>query len=287
MKRTVFVSGLLVGMLLISGSAIAQSKKKKTGVRPRSYYSTGKFGRTSEVSLVGISLYSSGQSVIAKYGSPNQIEAVTIGGSGAAGGGASGGGAPGGAPGMPGGGAGRRGGGGGGGAASPSLESDIPLPGFIGDPFGNSATARQMAPGDDPAAGQRGMPPGVPGAPSGAGPSGAGAPNSTQAAVQYTRWVYNRPSARYAFILDKYNKVVQIEAIGMNDPNVRTNRGIGFGNNFAQLMNRYFEPDGYEVSGDAFTVRFLQRGKVAFKFSRLDPKKPQVVTGIVVAAGKA
>lgn len=276
-----------MGLVACSGSSFAQSKKY-----------VGK--RTAEISLVGISLYSSGQSVINKYGSPDSIEAVTVGSSaGGSGGGPTGGPAAGG---------GKGGGGGvnpgGNGASAPGInEGDFingPLPGFIGDPFGDSTSLRQQGgapptPGAFPGAGadggrNAGGPPlpGVPGGGGGKGGAGGGPGNSTSSTgVQYIRMVYNRPNARYAFILDKYNKVVQIEAIGMNDPKVRTSRGIGFGNTFKELMNRYFEPDSYEISGDAFTVRFLQRGKVAFKFARLDPKKPHVVTGIVVAAGKA
>ena len=87
-------------------------------------------------------------------------------------------------------------------------------------------------------------------------------------------------------MLDKSNRVVQIEAIGLSNPKVKTKRGVGFGATFAQLIKKYSAPDGYEINGDNVVVRFLVKNKVAFRLSRLGPNKPQVVTGIVVAAGK-
>ena len=108
----------------------------------------------------------------------------------------------------------------------------------------------------------------------------------TDGRILYTRWVYNRSGSKYGFVLDKSNRVVQIEAIGLTNAKVKTRRGIGFGSTFAQLIKKYNAPDGYEISGDNVVVRFLVKNKVAFRLSRLGPNKPQVVTGIVVAAGK-
>lgn len=105
--------------------------------------------------------------------------------------------------------------------------------------------------------------------------------------VTYTRWVYNRGSSKYGFIIDKMGRVVQIEAIGLENMKVRTRRGVGFGATFAELVKKYNTPDGYEISGDNVLVKYLTRDKVAFRLSRLGVKKPQVVTGIVVAAGKS
>jgi hypothetical protein len=104
--------------------------------------------------------------------------------------------------------------------------------------------------------------------------------------ILYTRWVYNRSGSKYGFVLDKSNRVVQIEAIGLANAKVRTSRGVGFGSTFAQLIKKYSSPDGYEINGDNVVVRFLVKNKVAFRLSRLGPNRPQVVTGIVVAAGK-
>ncbi len=105
--------------------------------------------------------------------------------------------------------------------------------------------------------------------------------------MTYTRWSYNRGSSKYGFVFDKFNRVVQIEAIGIENPKVHTKRGIGFGNNFASLIKTYGPPDGYDIGGDTnLTVRYLIRSKVAFRLSRLAAKKPVVVTGIVIAAAK-
>jgi hypothetical protein len=105
--------------------------------------------------------------------------------------------------------------------------------------------------------------------------------------VIYTRWVYNRGASRYSFVLDKFNRVVQIEAIGIDNPKVHTRRGISFGNSFASLIKTYGAPDGYDIASDSsLTVRYLVRSKVAFRLSRIATKKPPVVTGIVIAAAK-
>jgi hypothetical protein len=105
--------------------------------------------------------------------------------------------------------------------------------------------------------------------------------------VTYTRWVYNRGGSKYGFIIDKFGRVVQIEAIGLYNNKVRTRRGVGFGATFAQIIKKYNAPDGYEIAGDNVLIKYLTRQKVAFRLSRLGEKKPQVVTGIVVAAGKS
>jgi hypothetical protein len=46
------------------------------------------------------------------------------------------------------------------------------------------------------------------------------------------------------------------------------------------------DPDGFDISGNNFTIRFLTRDRVAFRLTQLSTKKSHVVTGIVVAAGK-
>ncbi|CAN5726181.1 hypothetical protein BH11ARM2_BH11ARM2_22840 [soil metagenome] len=93
--------------------------------------------------------------------------------------------------------------------------------------------------------------------------------------------------SKYGFILDKQGRVIQIEAIGLQNGKVKTRAGLGFGSTFAQIIKAYGTPDSYEISGDNILMKYLQRRKVAFRLSRLGEKKPQVVTGVVVAAGKA
>jgi hypothetical protein len=117
------------------------------------------------------------------------------------------------------------------------------------------------------------------------GKMGGGA-GASDGKLVYTRWVYKRGPSKYGFILDKFNRVVQCEAIGMNDGRVRTSKGIKFGSTFGEVIKRYQTPDGYEINGDNIVVRYLVRNKVAFRLSRLGEKKPHVVTGIVVAGGK-
>jgi hypothetical protein len=124
------------------------------------------------------------------------------------------------------------------------------------------------------------MPGGAPG--SGAPGLGGGPTESTQ----YTRWVYNRGGSKYGFIIDNQGRVVQIEAIGLQNNRVKTRRGLGFGSTFAQIIKTYGTPDGYEVGGDSILVKYLVNKKVAFRLTRLRAKQPHVVTGVVVAAGK-
>ena len=104
--------------------------------------------------------------------------------------------------------------------------------------------------------------------------------------MTYTRWVYNRDNSKYGFVIDKFGRVVQIEAIGLVNPGVKTKKGIGFGSTFADIQKSYTVPDAYEINGDSVVMRYLSRSKVAFRLNRIATKKPHQVTAIVVAAGK-
>lgn len=297
---------IVAGLSILAGTLTAQQSTPQPRKGP------------AERSLLGISLFDPGTKVIAKYGNPDDIQALTIGGGGAAAGGGAGGPAgPGAAPGGRGGPSfGAPGGGRGGGpaAGSPmaaeSARGDEALPGFFGDPFGTQLRQRPGAGG--PPGGFRpptGPPGGIPGVPPqgrgggaaspdeglgggpggrGAAPGGAGMGAGAGASdrVTVTRWVYNRGMARYAFILDKFNRVVQIEAVGMNDSRVKTAKGVKFGSSFGSIIRTYKAPDGYEISGTNIVMRYLVMDRVAFRLQKVDPKKPHVVTGIVVAAGK-
>jgi len=252
--------------------------------------------RGGESGLVGIKLYDTGTRVLKVYGNPTEIQPVSFGG-GAIGPAAGGGGGPAGARGPMGGPA-----GGGGGAAATAAVSHNPHEFGFGDEILFQGGRRGG--GVDPEEGggrQGGPPPGVggfPGAPGGnpggaapgggrpggMAPGGGGGGNAGK--ILYTRWVYKRGPSKYGFILDKFNRVVQVEAIGMADSRVKTSKGIRFGSSFKTVMEKYQTPDGYEISGDNIVVRYLVRNKVAFRLSRLGENKPHVVTGIVVAGGK-
>lgn len=299
MKTTTRFILTLGAVAMIAGSAFAQAQRSTPQPRRGS----------AENSLLGIALFDTGLRVISRFGSPDEILAVTAGGGGQQGGGGGGGselsrGGPS-AAGNGGAGGGGRGGGGGGSAMTPQvgfampISDNDPLPGFAGDPF-TMALRRQagVAPEDSVgapvsagqgpgAAGGRGGEAGSRGgSPAGAGGAGGGGAGQSER-VTLTRWVYNRKGARYAFVLDKFNRVVQIEAIGLYDSAPRTRRGIRFGSNFSSIIRSYNAPDGYEISGSNIVVRYLVMDRVAFRLQKVDPKKPHVVTGIVVAAGKA
>jgi hypothetical protein len=228
--------------------------------------------KPAENRLVGISILDPGMKLLDTFGSPDEIQPLSIGGSGVGPGGGFGGG---------GGGTGITGAaGGGGGAATTGVN-------MIGDPFnGGSLNQRGPGGGGGPALGG-----GAPGAGGGQGVGPAGGGGGGAAAdtnrILYTRWVYKRGSSKYAFVVDKFNRVVQIEAIGLSDSRVSTSRGIRFGSTFSNVIKAYNVPDAYEISGDSIVIRYLVRDHVAFKLARLKAKEPHRVTGIVVAAGKS
>ncbi len=259
-----------LGLAAMSASAVAQ---KASG---------------AENALVGIKLYDTGIRVVSIYGTPDAVQAVGGGGNAIGPGGGGGGGRPGGPGGFGPAGGGRPGG--------PSMS---PLgashdPGAFGDQFLQQMgeTGAGTAGGPSAPVSEGGATSGPPGrgAPAGGAPVGGGGGNvgnaGTGGRILFTRWVYNRNGSKYGFVLDKSNRVVQIEAIGLTNSRVKTSRGITFGSTFAQLIRKYNAPDGYEINGENVVVRFLVKNKVAFRLSRLGQNKPQVVTGIVVAAGK-
>jgi hypothetical protein len=233
----------------------------------------------AETGLLGIKLYDSGVKVVSIYGTPDEVQAVSAGGGSAPGPGGAGGGR--GGPGSVGGGPGGGPGGGGGGNAAGAEKSFGPFS------FGDEMLRQRTGPprvggGEGPGGGGGGGGPMAPGMPGGGGGGG-----ETGDRIQFTRWVYNRGGSKYGFVLDRFNRVVQVEAIGLQNAKVKTRKGVGFGSTFAQIIKKYQAPDGYEVNGDTIVVRYLIKNKCAFRLTRLGPNKPQVVTGIVVAAGKA
>jgi len=250
--------------------AIAGAQARKVGPVPSG----------SESSLVGVRLYDPGTKIVAMFGSPSEIQAVSFGGGGA--GPSGGGGAPG-----PGG----RGGGGvtPGGAGSPGLKADPMGPalgGLYGDPFQMGGSSRQLGePSLNPNFGGGGGAPPAAGGGRGGGAPAAGGGGGGSSDVVFTRWVYNRGGSQYGFVFDKFNRVVQIEAIGISDTRVKSRRGIRFGSSFASVISKYKAPEGYDISADNIMVRYLQKDKIAFRLSRLKPNGPHQVTGIVVAAG--
>lgn len=241
----------------------------------------------AENGLIGVKLYDSGAKVVALYGSPDEIQAVSIGGGNTSAGSGFGG------PGF--------GGAGGGGSRGPvggrpgmgppsNSGADFNSPFSFGDDVLRQSAPMLPPPGraggnSGPGGGSRGPGAGV-GPVGPTGPSMPGAGGGASETTQYTRWVYNRAGSKYGFIIDNQGHVVQIEAIGMQNNRVKTRKGLGFGATFAQLIKTYGNPDGYEVGGDSILVKYLVNKKVAFRLTRLAEKKPHVVTGVVVAAGK-
>ena len=200
--------------------------------------------RVAETSLIGVNILDPGMSLIERFGSPDDILPLAIGGGavGPAGGFGRGAGRGPGPAGGGGGGAGAFGGGGGAGA----LGID-----FLGDPFSTRSRLNQARPtSDDAQFGTAGAGAGDDGRGGQARGGGGGGENR----IMYTRWVYRSGSSRYAFVLDKFNRIVQIEAVGLNDGQVGTQRGIRFGSEFADIITAYNVPDAYEISGDTIVL---------------------------------
>ena len=160
---------------------------------------------------------------------------------------------------------GSQGGGGGGGSAFGTGADGDP-----GRPAGGGGNTGTAAPGQ---------------APAGRGSATTTVPRGNTG-LPWIRWVYKRNGCYYGFILDNNNRVVQIEAIGLQNNKVRTRRGVEFGDTFKDVMMKYNTPEGYQVNGDTIVMRYLTREKVAFRLNRLGADKPHVVTAIVIAAGK-
>lgn len=271
-----------IGLLVLAGItvfsvALADGNGSSKGIKRGG--SAKATSNAAETGLVGVKLYDTGLQVVKLYGSPDDIQDVASGGGGPIGPSGAGAGGAGGGP-RPGGGGPRpnSGGGPGGGPGAGSADA-WHVPDLDYTPINlQSGPPGVQGPG-------RGGPP-TPGgggqAPAGAGGGGGGSDNR----VVYTRWVYKRGNSRYAFILNRYNQVIQIEAIGANDSRVHTNRGIRYGAQFADIVKKYGAPDGYEISGNTLVLRYLVNAKVAFRLNRLETNGKHVVTGVVVAAGK-
>lgn len=240
----------------------------------------------AENKLVGIALYATGLDLVRKFGSPDEIQALGGGGNnqiGPAGGNNPATGGPG-APGTP-----QAGAGGGSGGAS-SAGTDIMRRGDWGATeffLQGGGRGRESEAGLGGGAPQGGPGASGPGAGGPGGGAGAPAAGGNAGRILFTRWIYKRGNSRFGFVLDKQNHVIQIEAIGTADSRVYTNRGIRYGSQVKDIINRYGAPDAYEIQGDQIVMRYLINSHVAFRLNRLKTDKPHVVTGIVVAAGKA
>lgn len=277
MKR---MSLLALAVAASATLALADGTGSNRGLRKNS--SKPVAGATSgpEVGLLGVKLYDTGLVLINKFGSPDEIQDVAAGTTTSIG---PSGGGPAGAAG------GARGGGGGRGGESEEGLTNWNVPQLDWKPI--NFQGPEMVSPQQTQPGGTGAPAGAPaGRPAGGQPAGGGGVGGGSTAlntrVVYTRWVYRRGNSRYAFILNRYNQIIQIEAIGMSDPNVSTRRGIRYGSQFGDIMKKYGAPDGYEIGGNTLVVRYLVDHKVAFRLNRLKTDGKHQVTGIVVAAGK-
>ena len=212
-----------------------------------------------ETRLAGIRLYDSGVDVVRKLGSPNVVLAIniTFADAGQGGGGNSSGGSRSGAFAAP-----------PGGGNANFVVPPVSFDQVLGPPKGGGG------PQAEPTA-------------AGMGSGGGGGGSTAATETTFVRWVYRRGSGGSVnVVLNNHNRVVQIEAIGVSNPNVRTSKGVTLGSSMATVMKQYQTPDSYEVGGNYFMVRFLNKHRVAFRLTRENAQQPYRVTGIVVSAGK-
>ncbi|MER3413896.1 MAG: hypothetical protein C4341_06595 [Armatimonadota bacterium] len=222
----------------------------------------------AESGLMGIKLYDTGVDVARKFGSPTDIEAITFGTQQQGGGGGTGAGGTGGGGGFS----------GGGGAGGQTAEAKLPGQ-FVVPPLGMNQMGGITPPGRGSGGGQSG---------SGSGGPSAGGGTTGDTTTQYVRWIYRRGAgSSINFVLNKFNKVVQIEVIGISNSAARTSKGVTLGSGMATVIQRYGNPDGYDIGTDYFMVRFLRKHNVAFRFAREKANTPYRCTGIVVSAGQA
>ncbi len=283
MKR---IGLLVLASVVVLSLATADGNGKSTGRTAKKTGLNAVRSNSAENGLAGVKLYGTSMDLIRKFGSPDDIQAIGTGGGSIGTGGRQGqGGAPNaGAPS-----AGGQGSGPSGATAAAAWRGDFGfgtenlfLQGNRGRGGDDEGGLAPQGGGPPSAAGQSGAPGG--GAPGGGGAAGAG---GTDTRILFTRWIYKRGNSRFGFIIDKFDHIIQIEAIGSADSRVVTNRGVKYGAQIKDVMARYGAPDAYELSGNQIVMRYLINQKVAFRFNRLETDKPHVVTGIVVAAGKA
>ncbi|MFN8138270.1 MAG: hypothetical protein U0R49_00565 [Fimbriimonadales bacterium] len=222
----------------------------------------------AEVGLLGVKLYDTGVNVVKRFGSPSEVVAVNFSQTNMGGGG--GGGATGGpsrGPGV---------------AGAPATGGRAGAE-FVVPPLGMGQARRPVISGGE---GGGTINPNQGGG-NRAGGGGASGMQGTED-IQYVRWIYTRGSGSSVnFVLNKFNKVVQIEAIGIADSRVRTLKGVTLGCTLADVVKRYADPEGYDVGGDYFMMKFLGKYKCAFRFTRESAKTPYKITSIIVSAGRA
>ena len=263
--KVLAVAVLLGGMFVIDAQdATTSTRQERTD------------GTVAENSLVGVKLFDTGLSLLGEFGSPVSIVGLVIGGGSVGPGGGFGGGS--GRPTT-------------GGASGGTRGSPLGM-GVLGSPFSATDPLNTIGQGGNVAMADEGARPGQ-GGDSDRGGLGGG--ESAADRVLYTRWIYHQPTSRYGFVIDKNQRVIQIEAVGLRDRKVKTKRvipgttperHITFGSSFKDVVLAYNVPDAYEISGSTLVMRYLVRDHVAFRLSKLDANKPHQVTGIVVAAGK-
>jgi len=240
-----------------------------------------------ERALAGIRLNSTGKTVLAKYGNPNEVVIGDVGARQGAGGGAAGqNGGPGDQAGFPGS-AGAPGTAGGGlpplgfGGAGKGGETGFPGAGGVGFPrgpggFPGAPGGFPGAPGGFPGGGDDTS--GAPGAGGFGGGSTVGPFGNTQSTVareQEVTWIYNRKVndkkgasqlVSYEFLIGPSGQVEQIRVSGYTGGNVRTNRGIGLGSTYREVIATYGYPEEHAAYGSVLVASYKNRAHISFQF---------------------
>ncbi len=101
---------------------------------------------------------------------------------------------------------------------------------------------------------------------------------------QYSRWIYQKSSSRYSFILNPKGKVILIEAQGLSDGNAKTSKGISLGNSMASLVGKYKFPDTWTKLTSSLMAKYQQKYRVVFGLSKTDDSKTYQVSQIIVTS---
>lgn len=249
--------------------------------------------------LAGIRLNSKANTVLARYGNPNEVVIGDVGvrgagpnagGTGAGGGSGEDGGGFSGSSGYPGAGAsGGFGGGRGPRGMGASGMGGSASPGGFGSPGGGPAPdggGGLGAPGGGPPGyGSSGYPggsgspygggypggSGYPGAGGGGGGGGAFGPTvSPLARQQEVTWIYNRKVnnnlVSYEFLIGPNGNVSQIRVSGYGGGNSRTKRGISLGSTYKDVVRIYGYPEEHVTVGRVLVASYRKTAHVQFQF---------------------
>lgn len=90
-------------------------------------------------------------------------------------------------------------------------------------------------------------------------------------------WLYRFPKNKtLEFVVSPDGRVMQIAAYGVDWPNIKTSKGIGFGASYKDLLAKYGFPESHDRAGIELMVKYPDRHRAIFTL--ID----QTVVGITI-----